>query len=128
MDVIKTQLDFACTDWKFHHGKCNFVGIEQVAESDVKTGSQFNAASWGDLTVAKDEVELIIAKEESVLGLKGEIQPTEGGCLLRVKNDNCIAAKQKDKRVVKNVVSLNTPQGKGPLQPGKEEVGIAITL
>jgi hypothetical protein len=128
MDVIKTKLDFACTDWKCHHGKCNFVGIEQGAESDVKTGSLFNAASGGDLTVAKDEIQLIISKEESVLGLKGEIQPTEGGRLLRVKNDHCIAAKQKDKPVVKNGVSLITPQGKGPLQPGKEEVGVAITL
>jgi hypothetical protein len=58
MDVIKTELDFACTDWKYH-GKCNFVGIKQGVESDVKTGSQFKAASWGHLTVVKDEVQCI---------------------------------------------------------------------
>jgi hypothetical protein len=64
----------------------------------------------------------------SVLGLKGEIQLTEEGHLLRAKNDHCVSAKQKEKQVIENGVYVITPQEKGPLQPGKEEVGIAVTL
>jgi tellurite resistance-related uncharacterized protein len=129
MDVIKTEQDTLYdTDRKRLNRNCNFVGIQQGAESDVKRGSQLNAASWGDLTVVKGEVQHITVKEESVLGMKEEIQPTEE-CHLRVEgNVHCVATKQKDKPVVKNGVCLITPQGKGPLHPAREEVGVAFTF
>jgi hypothetical protein len=129
MDVIKTELDSSNdTDGEYLHRKCNFVGIQQGTESDVKIGSHLNA-SWGAVTVVKDEVQHITAKEESVLGLKGEIHPTEEGHVLRAKDDvHCVATKQKDKPVVKNGVCVITTQGKGPSHPAREEVGTEFML
>jgi hypothetical protein len=128
MDVIKTEDTIYDTLGKCLNRNCNFVGIQQGAESDVKIGSQLNAASWGDLTVVKGEVQHITVKEESVLGMKEEIQPTEE-CHLRVKDDvHCVATKQKDKLVVKNGVCLITPQRKGPSHATREEVGVAFTF
>jgi hypothetical protein len=129
MDLIKTEQDTIYdTDGKCLNRNCNFVGIQHGPESDVKIGSHLNATSWGDLTVVKDEVHPITEKEESVLGMKEEIQPNEE-CHLRVKDDvHCVATKQKDKPVVKNGICLNAPQGKGPLHPSREEVGKAFTL
>jgi hypothetical protein len=125
MDIIKTEQDTACTDGNCN-GKCNFNGIQKGTESNVKTGCQLSGANWGDSTVVKD-VQLITANEERVSGMKGELHPTESH-LLRLTDDFYGTAKLKDKPVVRNGVCLITVQGKGPLQPGKEEVSIAVTL
>ncbi|PNF16432.1 hypothetical protein B7P43_G10308 [Cryptotermes secundus] len=127
MDVIKIEQDNICdTNGICLNKNCNFVGIQQGAESDVKTGFQLNAASWGDLTVVKSEVQHITVKAESVLQMKEEIQPTEE-CHLRVNDDiHCVLTKQKDKPVVKNGACLISPQGKGPSHPAREEHSIGM--